>query len=170
MLYNNICTSAPMKVENPTTAGISTEVKGAAPLVPVGDALAPVVEPVLVAVLCTFVLPEAQKYAPLITLELASCWKGSQLMFPELCMLNVPLQSARAGKVTVEKFPDMLIAPVVFKEEKPSIVIKALLLAMVTPPPTVTNAGKEILVNSALAMSARSPPTEVRLGAMTEVK
>jgi hypothetical protein len=61
MLYNNICISAPMKVENPTTAGISTEVKGAAPLVLlVGDAPDPVVEPVPVALLCTFVLPEAQ--------------------------------------------------------------------------------------------------------------
>ena len=90
-----------MKLENPTTAGISTEVKGAAPLVPVGDAPDPVVEPVPVALLCTFVLPEAQKYAPLMTLLLASCWKGSQLIFPELCMLKVPLQSARAGKVTL---------------------------------------------------------------------
>ncbi len=69
-----------------------------------------------------------------------------------------------------EKFPDMLIAPVVFKDEKPSIVNKALLLAIVTPPPTVVKAGKEMLVNSALAIRARSPPTAVRLGAMTEVK
>jgi hypothetical protein len=90
-----------MKLENPTTAGISTEVKGAAPLVPVGDAPDPVVEPVPVALLCTFVLPEAQKYAPLMTLLLESCWKGSQLIFPELCMLKVPLQSVRAGKVTL---------------------------------------------------------------------
>ena len=37
----------------------------------------------------------------------------------------------------LEKFPDILIAPVVFKEEKPSIVISALLLATVTPPLTV---------------------------------
>jgi hypothetical protein len=36
-----------------------------------------------------------------MTLVLASCWKGSQLMFPELCMLKVPLQSARAGKATL---------------------------------------------------------------------
>lgn len=63
----------------------------------------------------------------------------------------------------------MLIAPVVFKEGKPSIVINALLFAIVTPPPTVVKAGIEILVNSALAMNARSPPTLVRLGAMTEV-
>ncbi len=92
-----------MKVEKPKTAGISTDVKGAAPLVPVGEALDPVVEPVPVALVCTFVLPEAQKNAPLITLELASVWKGSQLMFPELCMLKVPLQSVRAGKVTLVK-------------------------------------------------------------------
>jgi hypothetical protein len=101
MLYNNICTSAPMKVESPTTAGISTKVKGAAPFVPVGDAPDPVVEPVPVALLCTFVLPEAQKNAPLMILELASFWKGSQLIFPELCMLKVPLQSVRAGKATL---------------------------------------------------------------------
>lgn len=90
-----------MKVENPTTAGISTEVKGAAPLVPVGDEPDPVVDPVPVALLCTFVLPEAQKNAPLMILVLASCWKGSQLMFPELCILKVPLQSERAGKATL---------------------------------------------------------------------
>ena len=101
MLYNNICTSAPMKVENPTTAGISTEMKLAAPFVPVGDAPDPVVEPVPVALVCTFELPEAQKNAPLMILELASCWKGSQLMFPELCMLKVPLQSERSGKATL---------------------------------------------------------------------
>ena len=70
----------------------------------------------------------------------------------------------------LEKFPDMLIAPVVFKEGKPSIVNRALLLAIVTPPPTEVKAGKEILVNSALATNASSPPTLVRLGAMTEVK
>jgi hypothetical protein len=100
-----------MKAENPTTTGISTEVRGAAPLVLVGDVLDPVplVEPVLVAVLCTFVLPEAQKNLPLMTLELASCWKGSQLMFPELCMLKVPLQSERAGKATLLSISRCLI-------------------------------------------------------------
>ncbi len=62
----------------------------------------------------------------------------------------------------------MLIAPVLFKEEKPSIVSKALLLAIVTPPPTEVKAGKEMLVSLALATTARSPPTVVRLGAMTD--
>jgi len=97
-----------MNVENPTTAGISTKVKGAAPLVPVGDA--PVVEPVPVALVCTFVLSEEQKNAPLITLLLASCWKGLQLMFPELCMLKVPLQSdidVKATLVRISMVSDM---------------------------------------------------------------
>jgi len=100
-----------MKVENPTTAGISTEVKGAAPLVLVEDAADPVDEDVPVApfVLCTFVLPETHSNAPLMTLELASCWKGSQLMFPELCMLKVPLQSVRAGKATLLSISRCLI-------------------------------------------------------------
>jgi hypothetical protein len=60
-----------------------------------------VVEPVPVALVCTFVLSEEQKNAPLITLLLASCRKGLQLMFPELCMLKVPLQSEREGKATL---------------------------------------------------------------------
>jgi hypothetical protein len=90
-----------MKLVNPNTAGKSTFGMTAAPFVPVGEAPDPVVEPVPVAVDCTLVLPEAQKNAPLMTLLLASAWNGSQLMFPELCMLKVPLQSVREGRATL---------------------------------------------------------------------
>ena len=101
MLYSNICTIAAIKLENPTTAGISTEVKGDAFLVLVGEALDPLDVPVPVALLCTLVLPEAQKYAPLIIWESEADLKGSQLIFPELCMLKVPLQSERAERETL---------------------------------------------------------------------
>ncbi len=67
----------------------------------------------------------------------------------------------------VVKLPDMLIAPVVLRDGNPSIVMRALLLAIVTPPPTVFNNGMEMFVKAELAIKARSPPTLVRFGAIT---
>ncbi len=98
MLYSNICTKAPTRADRPTIAGISTLETAAAPLVPLGDALEPVPVP---GVLWTLVLLEAQKYEPLMIDLSLSVLKGSQLIFPELCMLKVPLQSARAGRVAL---------------------------------------------------------------------
>lgn len=69
MLYKTICTMAPIKVKNPIITGISTADITAAFLVLVGEAPDPVTEPVPEAVVCTLVLPEAQKYAPLMILE-----------------------------------------------------------------------------------------------------
>lgn len=101
MLYSNICTRAPIKLVKPKTAGISKFGMTAAPFEPVGEAPDPVDEPVPVALDCTLLLFETQVNAPLMTLLLASSWNGSQLMFPELCILKVPLQSVRAGSVTL---------------------------------------------------------------------
>jgi len=61
----------------------------------------------------------------------------------------------------------MFIAPVVFKDAKSFVDIEALLLAIVTPPPTVFSTDIEMLVRKKLATKARSPLTAIRFGAIT---
>jgi hypothetical protein len=99
MLYKS-CTMAPTRAVTPTTADALT-VKLFATLlaVPDADELEDVLLPPVVD--WTSLLAALQVYAPLTTLVLRSWSKGWQLMFPELCMLNVPLQSARAGRETL---------------------------------------------------------------------
>ena len=184
--YNNSDTMAPTITETPATVNVLTEMLGAA-LLPVdeGEAPDPVTVPWPAPPDWTLLLEDEQVYAPLMTFVFWSCSKGVQSMSPELCKLNVPLQSSREGRVTLYvvrikrplqrervcnrqayfvKFPVISIAPVDLRDPKPSIDMRLVLLAIVRPPPTVVNTGMEILERSALAMIARSPLTAVRLG------
>jgi len=154
-------------------AGILTFAMLAAPFfVAVADVVLLVLVPVLlpppVPLAWTLLLLALQVKVPLITWLFLSCWKGVQLKLPEDCALKVPLTSDRAGSTALEKLPDMLMAPVVARFGKPSMVTSSLLLAIWSPPPMVFNNGIETLVREASATMAISPPTEVKFGARIE--
>jgi len=95
----------PTTAKIPIKIGISDELPiiAAAPFeVLLGAELVPVELPLPVPVAWTFLLLETHVNAPLMTLPSLSFWNGLQSMSPELCMLNVPLQSLRAGSAASE--------------------------------------------------------------------
>lgn len=85
--------------------------------------------------------------------------------------MSVMLKTRRTRITTYEvKFPEMEMAPVLFKLPKPSMVVKSVLLAMKRAPAVmVAKFGMEMLVKYGLAWKVRSP-TVVRFGAMMDSK
>jgi len=96
-----------------------------------------------------------------------SLLKGSQLKFPELCMLKPPATSLKAGRATSVKFPVTSRAPMVANFAKPLMSSNAVLLAIKrAPPPVLVSAGMEMLVRAELATMERSLPVLVKFGAI----